>query len=278
MPSKIQPFWTFREELTIEDGLILKGKRIAIPSKKQDAILKLIHEGHLGLAKYKLHVKETVYWPGLNEQLEKLILNCPLCLKYSQSKCKQPSNMSLGEEIPIHPWTKLATDIFHFEGESYLLLADYTSHFPVMCKLNSMTAQHVINHFKLIFSQYGWPDTLVSDNGPCYTAEAFTKLMQEYNMNHITSSPNYLQSNGLVEKFVQIVKNLFHKAREEGADLFKSLMIYHNTPLASNLQSPMQMLQSRTVRSQLPMSYAARNQLGLQTEKLKLKTKNEHLP
>ena len=120
-----------------------------------------------------------MYWPGLGEQLEKLILNCPLCLKYSQSKCKQTSHMSLGQEIPIHPWTKLATDIFHSEGESYLLMVDYTSHFPVVCQLNSMTAQHVINHFKLIFSEYGWPDTLVADNGPCYTSEAFIKIMQE---------------------------------------------------------------------------------------------------
>ena len=204
--------------------------------------------------------------------MEKLILNCPLCLKYSQSKHKQPSNMSLGQEIPIHPWTKLGTDIFHFEGESYLLLVDYRSHFPVVCKIYSMTAQHVINHFKLIFLKYGWPDTLVSDNGPCYTAEAFTKLMQECNMNQITSSPHYPQFNGLVEKFVQIVKNLFYKAGEEGADLFKSLMIYCNTPLASNLQSLMQMLQSRTIGSQLPMSNAARNHLGLQTEKLRVKT------
>ena len=186
--------------------------------------------------------------------------------------------MSLGQEIPIHPWIKLTTDIFHFEGESYLLLVDYTSHFLIVCKLNSMTAQHVINHFKLIFSEYGWPGTLVSDNGPCCASEAFTKIMQEYNVNHITSSPHYPQSNGLAEMFVQIVKNLFHKAREEGADLFKALMIYRNTPLASNLQPPMWMLQSRAVRSQLPMSNAARQQLGLQTEMLRIKTKNQHLP
>ena len=106
---------------------MLKGTRIVIPGKKQDDILKLIHEGHLGLTKCKLHAKETVYWPGLNEQLEQLILNYLLCLKYSLSKCKQPSHMSMGQEIPIHPWTKLATDIFHYEGESYLLLVDYTS-------------------------------------------------------------------------------------------------------------------------------------------------------
>ena len=51
LPSKIQAFWTFKEEMTIEDGLILKGSRIVIPSQKQTEILKLIHEGHLGLTK-----------------------------------------------------------------------------------------------------------------------------------------------------------------------------------------------------------------------------------
>ena len=127
LPSKIQPYWTFREELTIEDGLILKGTRIVVPSMKQAEILKLIHEGHLGLTKCKLRAKETVNWPGLNDQLEKLVLNCQLCLKYSQSKCKQTPRMSLGQEIPAFPWTKIATDIFHFEGDSYLLLVDYTS-------------------------------------------------------------------------------------------------------------------------------------------------------
>ena len=155
IPNVIQSYWTFREELTIEDGIILKGTRMVIPTKKWKAVLKLIHEGHLGLNKCKLHVKETVYWPGLNYQLEKLILNCELCLKYSQSKCKQKPTMSLEQEIPLHPWTKLATDLFHFEGGSYLLIVDYTSRFLVVHKLSFMTGQCIANHCKQVFSEYG---------------------------------------------------------------------------------------------------------------------------
>ena len=245
---------------------------------RQAEILKLIHEGHLVLTNCKLRAKETVYWPGLNDQLEKLVLNCQLCLKYSQSKCKQVPRKSLGYEIPAFPWTKIATDIFHFEDESYLLLVDYTSRYPIICKLTSMTAQHVIGHLKVIFFECGWPDTIVSDNGPFHTAEAFTKTMQEYRVNHITSSPHYPQSNGLAEKFVQTVKNLFYKAREEGAELYKALMIYCNMPLTGNLQSLMQILQNRVARSQLPMSNNAQRQLGLEAEKVRTKTTNENLP
>ena len=139
VPPELQPFWTFREELTVEDGLILKGTRIVIPNKQCKAILKLLHEGHLGLNKCKLRDKEGVYWPGLNDQLEDLVLNCELCLKYSTAKYKLEPSLSLGQEVPLYPWTKLATDVFHFEGASYLLIVDYTGRYAVVCKLTSMT-------------------------------------------------------------------------------------------------------------------------------------------
>ena len=125
-----------------------------------------------------------------------------------------------------------------------------------------MTGQHIADHFKQISAEYGWLDTIISDNGPCYTSEIFKGLMKEYQVNHITSSPHYLKSNGLAEKYVQIVKNLLHKAKEEGQDPHKCLMVYRNTPLSSHLQSPMQILSSRATRSSLPLSNAVRKQNG----------------
>ena len=230
VPSKFQPYWTFREELTVEDGIILKGTYIVVPHKNCQATLQPIHEGHLGLGKCKLRAKDTVYWPGLNDQLEKLVLNCELCLKYSHSKCKQKPSTSLRQEIPVHPWTKLATDIFHFESASYLLKVGYRGRFPLGHKLSSMTGVCIANQCKLVFSEYGWAETLLSENGPCYASQAFTSVMKAFSVNHITSSPHYPQSNGLAEKYVSIVKSLFYKAKEEGKDFCKCAMIYHNTP------------------------------------------------
>ena len=47
VPSKIQPYWTFREKLKVEDDIILKGNHIAINHKKCQTMLNLIYEGHL---------------------------------------------------------------------------------------------------------------------------------------------------------------------------------------------------------------------------------------
>ena len=178
----------------------------------------------------------------------------------------------------IIPWTKLATDLFHFKGNLYLLIIDYTSRFLIMHKLTSMTGQNVADHFKQIFAEYGWPDTIVSGNRLCYTSQIFKGLMKEYQVNHITSSPHYPQSNGLAEKYVQIVKNLFHKAKEEGQHLHKCLMVYRNTPLSNQLQSPMQILSHRATRTSLPMSNAVRKQVGLQSEEMTCRPKNQYLP
>ena len=106
------------------------------------ATLHLYMKDHLKLGKCKLRTKDTVYWPGLNDQLAKWILNCELCLKYSHSKHKQKPNITLGQCIlgPSLPLT-----FFIFKSASYMLMVDYTSRFPVVCKLSSMTGQHIAN-------------------------------------------------------------------------------------------------------------------------------------
>ena len=127
LPKELQAYWTFREEMTVEDGLILKATRIVIPPRMRESTLQQLHEGHLGFTKCYNRAKQTVYWSNLRKELEELVLNCQLCLKYSQAKRKPKPTPSFGQEIPVVPWTKLASDIFHFQNGSYLLIVDFTS-------------------------------------------------------------------------------------------------------------------------------------------------------
>ena len=98
--------------------------------------------------------------------------------------------------------------------------------------------------------------------------------MQSYTVTHITSSLHCPHLNGLAEKYIKTVNYLFYKAKEEGKDFYKCIMNYHNNPLTGSMQLPMQTFQGRNTRSDLPMSNAARKQLGIQPKVVR----NTHKP
>ena len=58
------------------DGIIMKGCRILIPSGLQSNILQQLHYGHQGIEKTKLRAKDTVFWNGVNKDIENLIKEC----------------------------------------------------------------------------------------------------------------------------------------------------------------------------------------------------------
>ena len=109
--KEIQPYWSFHEEMTIEDGLLLKGTHIIIPQTLHKEMIQLQHTGHLRLEKCLNRAKQSMYWPSLYEELKDLITNCTTCLKFSAQK-PTFNRQQAGHEIPIHPWSKLASNIF----------------------------------------------------------------------------------------------------------------------------------------------------------------------
>ena len=188
VPKEIQPYWTFHEELTIEDGILLKGTHIIVPHSLHQEMIQLLHTGHLRLEKCLKRAKQAMCWPGLYEELNELVTNCTTCLKFSSQKLICLSNRQYaGHEIPIHPWSKMALDVFHFEGPNYLPIVDHTSSFLIIRKA-------IAHHMQAIFAEYRWPDTLVMTNGPCYTSKDFQTLMESMSVNHITSCPTILRA------------------------------------------------------------------------------------
>nr|XP_047138956.1 uncharacterized protein K02A2.6-like [Hydra vulgaris] len=79
-PANIQPYWDFKDEIVKIDGLLLYQNRIIIPVTMRREILSKLHEGHLGMEKCKRRARQSVFWPGLNNQIEQLIRKCEACM------------------------------------------------------------------------------------------------------------------------------------------------------------------------------------------------------
>lgn len=253
----LRKYWSFRDELSIENGLILKGERIIIPPGLQTDILKTLHEGHQGMEKCKLRAKETVFWLNINSDIEKLVQNCQTCQKFQRS---QPKEQLMPHEIPSRPWQVLGTDLFYFHGTNYLIIADYYSKFPFIRKMpENCSSQTVINATKEIIAEHGIPEKIISDNGPHYSSEKYKQFTQEWSIKHITSSPHHPQSNGFIERQIQTVKNVLKKALDSRSDVHMGLLCLRSTPIDSKLPSPSTLLFNRQVRTNLPAVIRNRN-------------------
>ena len=47
--SVVKPYWSMRDDISVEDGILLLGSRVIVPESLRDNILQQIHEGHLGI-------------------------------------------------------------------------------------------------------------------------------------------------------------------------------------------------------------------------------------
>ncbi|KAI7800948.1 hypothetical protein IRJ41_015739, partial [Triplophysa rosa] len=246
--SSCAQLYNVRSELSVADGILLRRDRIVVPQVMRKEMLSRIHEGHLGIEKCKRRSRDSVYWPGINSDIETMVSTCEVCLKHQNRQAREPM---ITTDLPQYPWQKVGTDLFHFHGKEYLLVVDYLSSFPEIALLSNSSSACVIQHLKSIFARHGIPLVVVSDNGPCYNSREFQDFADHYDFKHVTSSPHHAQSNGKAEKGVHIVKQLLKKASEGKSDPYLALLSYRATPLEHGA-SPAELLMNRKIRTTLP--------------------------
>ena len=137
--------WNFRGDITYLNDLLLKGDRIIIPSVMRREILSRIHEGHLGVEKCKKRAHQSVFWPGLNNQVEQVVGHCETCLKLLLSKLNDPL---LPHKLLTRPWQKVGSDLFQFANDHYMVVVDYYSLWPEVYLLQKPNADGVIKAVK----------------------------------------------------------------------------------------------------------------------------------
>ena len=253
LASELKVFWNIKDYISLDDGILLKGQQVIIPAALRQEVLTQIHgHCHQGVEKTRLLARKCVYWPNINNDIADEVRSCVPCNTYANSQTHEPM---YERDLPSGPWEMLGSDLFELDGRKYLALQDYYSKFPIIRKLSSETSATVMKHLKQIFSEHGIPDKLYSDNGPCYSSEEFSIFAKKYGFSHITSSPHYPQSNGFIEKMVDVAKNTLERCKASGEDPELAFLFLRTTPISNNLPSPAELLYERPLRSTLPSCF-----------------------
>ena len=194
-----------------------------------------------------------MYWTGINADIEDYTKRCQEYIKRSQvaKKPLQP------HDIPEGPWRKLGMDYFNFNGNSYVLICDYFSKFPFLYRAKT-SFWSLRDHLIDLFLIEGYPDEIVSDNGPPFQSKEFAKFLSSLGIKHTTSSPGYPRSNGFIERHIQTVKNMLSKSSNTWS--FQEVLAdLRTTRIGMGLPSPAEILHGRnlTTRAQAEIDIKA---------------------
>ena len=154
-----------------------KGVRIVIPEQCRAEVLEKLHEGHFGIDWTKPRARDMVHLPEINKDIEALIRMCEICQEHGHRNNK---DLVLAREIPLAPWTLLQMDIFTCEDHSFLLTVDVTSRFLWSGSSQVRPQGSVFNTVKRIYSDFGLPKRILTDNRACFKAREVNEFIRNW--------------------------------------------------------------------------------------------------
>ena len=113
LPESCRRFWNVREHLSIDNGLIVHGCRLLIPTSMRQQVLSDLHDSHQGSVRTKQRARLTVYWPGMDNDIDNVILSCQLCQDHLPSHPKEPM---IQKPKPLRPFQEIAADYCSYGG------------------------------------------------------------------------------------------------------------------------------------------------------------------
>ncbi|KAI7789539.1 hypothetical protein IRJ41_010502 [Triplophysa rosa] len=237
-------------ELTVPptDDLILRGSRIVIPKALEIRVLQLAHESQQGIAKTKSLLREKVWFPNMNHKVEVMINNCIAC------QATTPLTLELSVEplkmspLPEAPWHNVSADFYGPlpSGEYLLVIVDDYTRYPVIKILHSISATTVIPAIDDVFSMFGIPDTLKTDNGPPFNSS-------------MKITPFWPQANATAERFMRTLGKAIRAAHVQGIPWKQQLNVflheYRSTPHSTTGTSPAELIFQRKVKTKIPLAF-----------------------
>ena len=252
----MKPFWQRRSGLSVLDDCILWGSRVYIPRQGRQLVLRELHDGHPGSSQMKALARMYVWWFSMDKDIDQLVHECEVC---QQVKPMQPKVPLHPWSWPARPWARVHVDLAGpMQGRMFLILIDAHSKWLEVCQMSSTSSGATIQHLRAIFSRFGLPETLVSDNGPQFSSEEFKSFCQANGTVFTTLSLPYTTHhqmgwrNGQFRHLNKALRNL--RKEQWNSDFADYCLTTYLLPIVrSTGKSPAELMLGRQPRSRLDL-------------------------
>ena len=210
---EIEIYYKIRDQLSIQNDIILRDTQVVIPAELRKQILETLHAAHVGSVRMKKTAREYCWWPNINNDIARLAASCKICVSHAPN----PTPEYEPWPEPKSVWSRVHMDFADLWDGKWLIVIDAKSKFPFAIPMgNNTTASSLIDSIDQIFGLFGFPELIVTDNGPPFQSKEVLKYYEAYGIRSLTIAPYHPASNGIAERSVRSFKDSMKKMREEG--------------------------------------------------------------
>ena len=202
------------EEWKIEDGVVLKERRIYVPEGElRGEVIQLHHNtpigGHGGRWKTTELVTRNYWWPGVTKEVGKYVDGCDACQRY-KNRSEAPAGKLMPNAILEKPWSHISADFI-----TKLSLAQGYDAILVVCDRFSKMAHFIATTEKTsaeglaklfrdhVWKLHGLPESIISDRGVQFPAGMMKEMNNLLGIQTKLSTAYHPQMDGQTERVNQ---------------------------------------------------------------------------
>lgn len=254
--EQVKEFKVFESELCVVQNLLLRGDKLVIPEALKVRILEIAHESHPGMVAMKRRLRQKVWWPQLDRQVEEFVKKCKACTLVSTANHPEPMTRT---KMPEKAWADLAIDFVGPlpSGHNLLVIIDYFSRFIEIIIMKQITATMTIKALHETFCRFGMPETIKTDNGPQFISGELLDYCKQYGIEHRRITPYWPQANGEVERINRSIGKRLKISHETVDsdwqwDLRTFVLMHNSSPHSTTGVAPSSLMFGRTLKDKLP--------------------------
>ena len=141
--------------------------------------------GHPAIVKTKQRCRESVWWPGMDKHVEAFVSNCTACIEADKGGHRVGTAPLKPIEYPRNPWMKLGLVILGelnglpYSSRFFIVAIDLHSKWPEGKAVSQITSNSVIEFLSDLFSRWGLPSEIITDNGQQFVSREFEMFLKQ---------------------------------------------------------------------------------------------------
>lgn len=203
------------------------GDRIIVPEAIRPRVLFEYHDsrlaGHPGAEETTRAIAAQYYWPTLKSDVATYVHECLLCAQYKR-KPPHPAAPQRPRQ-PERPWETIACDLMGpYEetsvGHRFILVVTdlfsrWVEAFPMV---NTETEPIVRLLEREVFHRWGYPKSMITDNGPQFTSSRFARFCSHWQVLHWTTPIYHARANPTERRNQELKKGLRLRLHNKNAN------------------------------------------------------------